>query len=382
MESAALSIIPFGIFFAGSFKYGWQPHWINGRASCLQARNKQEQEDGILATSKNSQVRKYGGALLSGPVSRSDDTIRVHRLARDGHATEKEFLRAILQDRETIQKSQEGFAFVSSGQCDWLDILRPIALSFQGFQKRATAGEDSAGPVTRWFRTNTFYRRPLVSGRISANGDELGHWLPPVPAGNPKGVAFLPGPYSFARLVEDSYYKNGKGLSLDYSSAIAKNIPGMAKLGYGCILFLEPSVGYDISLGGQFKPDWIISSLAEIKRSCPQMALGVHFPLADAKQVLPALENSAADIFGIDAIYTGFRGIKTSKQVLLGVVDGARAGIESADYLAKQSSLFLEETGFSGTYYLGCNDRLSDVPFQSAIGKIRALASFKPGGAA
>lgn len=334
--------------------------------------------DGITSAPKTSRDFEYGGAILSGQVSRSANTIKMHRLVRDGYAKLEEFKKAIRLDQELILGSQKNFAFASAGQSDWLDMLRPLAWSFRGFQKRASGGEDSVGPVCRWFRTNTFYRKPSVTGKIEASGDELSPWLLQLNASSANGVVFLLGPYSFARLVEDSYYKNEGELALDYSNAIAKCLPKLSERGYGCILLLEPAVGYDISRKAFSNPDWMLPALAKIKNGGAKTRLGVHFPLADSKYALPIVEDSAADIVGIDAIYTDFKDVRTEKDVLLGAVDGARMGIESQEYLAGQAALFLKEAEFSGTYYLGCNDRLFDVPFEIAIEKIRALSSFKP----
>jgi hypothetical protein len=55
--------------------------------------------------------------------------------------------------------------------------------------------------VTRWFRTNTFYRKPLVSGRIKCAGSELAKIMPLV---GENSVIFLPSPYSLAKLVENN----------------------------------------------------------------------------------------------------------------------------------------------------------------------------------
>ena len=332
--------------------------------------------DSNLKKSQDGYV--YKGAMLCGQVSRSVDTIKVHRLVRDGHVNQEEFRKAIMQDQKSILESQKNFAFVSAGQPDWLDILRPLAWTLQGFQKRSSTGEDSVGPVTRWFRTNTFYRKPLVGGKIeSIKGDESSAWLPKLKG---HGVVFLPGPYSFTKLVENSYYKTDKDLALDYSQAIAKNVANLNELGYECILLLEPAVGVDLFRGTFSKPSWLNQALARIKNAGTKtVKLGVHFPLANAKHVLPLVEHSVADFIGIDGIYTDFKDIKTGKDILLGIVDGARAMIEADKYLAKQTALFLENAEFSGTYYLGPTDRLFDVPFEVAMKKIRALATFKPG---
>ena len=82
-------------------------------------------------------------------------------------------------------------------ESDWLDLLRPLAKSFSGFERRTSTGEDAVGPISRWFRTNTFYRKPNVEGKLESNGGELSSFLPKIE----KGVFFALGPYTFTSLV-------------------------------------------------------------------------------------------------------------------------------------------------------------------------------------
>ncbi|MFH1750435.1 MAG: hypothetical protein ABH863_02030 [Candidatus Micrarchaeota archaeon] len=312
---------------------------------------------------------KYLGAMLTGAVSRSDKTAAAHRALRDGHAGKSEFEKAIESDRSQIIASQKGFAFISGGQSDWLDILRPLAHGLMGFEKRRTSGEDAIGPVTRWFRTNTFYRKPTVVGQLQSVGSEISGALPEIA----NGIAFLLGPYSFSRLVENNYYKTDAELMRDYMHAIAANLPQLHEKGYRCLLFLEPSISDAISSGNLKAPTGYPEALGLVAGA--GFALGVHFPLADGALAAPLLEGAAVDFIGIDGIHTEFSNISTRKDMLLGIVDGSRAGIEDADLLKGEISRFLNEANFSGRYYIGPNDRLFDVPFGIALEKIRALAA-------
>ena len=63
--------------------------------------------------------------MLAGISSRSSNTSKVHRLYRDGYATASELRAAFDSDAREILSKQREFAFVSGGQVDWLDILRP-----------------------------------------------------------------------------------------------------------------------------------------------------------------------------------------------------------------------------------------------------------------
>ncbi len=311
----------------------------------------------------------FNGAVLAGIVSRSPETIRVHRLLRDGYSTKEKFLDSIKKDEEKIISAQEkGFAFVSGGQLSWLDLLRPLASSFKGFEKKSSQGEDSIGPVTRWYSTNTFYRKPSITKKISSTGKELSEFLPEIR----KGIVFLLGPYSFAKLTENAFYKNKKKLVLDYSKAIAENAVDLRKKGYKAILFSEPSFGFD-SLKGKFDESLWVNEFAEpLKKK--GIFVGVNFPSADASKAIPLVEGTSFDFIGIDAIHSDFSRIKTEKDVLLGVVDGSRIGIESPKQIKKIVGNFKEKAEFSGNYYIGTDDRLFDVPFEQGMQKIEVLS--------
>jgi methionine synthase II (cobalamin-independent) len=104
------------------------------------------------------------------------------------------------------------------------------------------------------------------------------------------------------------------------------------------------------------------------------MKLGINFPKAEAEEVVPIIEDSRVDFIGIDLLYsTGFK-VKTSKDLLLGAVDGDRVRVESLENIKHVTNRFLESAKFFGSYYIGPNDRLYDVPFDFALEKIETLS--------
>ncbi len=307
--------------------------------------------------------------MLTGQVSRSEKVASVHRLFRDGFASYGEFQQAIDEDRKEIVKEQQGFRFISGGQADWLDLLRPVAEHFRGFEKRSSSGEDAVGPVTRWFRTNTFYRMPKVTGKIGVPGAELSKYLPKI-EGN--GLLILPGPYSLERLVENVFYRDRKELIRDYITAISAIIPSLKVGGCSCILFSEPYVGYDLSRNQFDASNDIEGVFAAMNKN--GIITGIHFPLVNGKTAIPLFENADVDFFGVDCIYSDLDKIRTQKDLLLGIVDGARAGIEKKSQVLENINQFLKNSSFSGNYYIGPNDRLFDVPFDIAIKKMKLLS--------
>ncbi len=309
---------------------------------------------------------EYLGAVLTGQLPRSSHTVNLHRATRDGHASESEFSNAIAADQNDFINAQSNFAFTTGGQLDWLDLLRPVALTFSGFKKRSSTGEDAVGPVTRWFRTNTFYRKPLVESKLQCTGSELTPFFP----GLNNGIAFFLGPYSFCNLVENEFYQEKFEMALDYCKCIARTAHELKALGYKCTLLVEPAVGYELSKNNSV--NYPIESLGTLNG-----INGVHFPLVPGQQVIPFVEESKVNFIGIDCIYTDPIKVCTEKDLLLGVIDGNRTGIEDVELVKKQLQLFEEKSKFSGRYYTGPNDRLFDVPFETAIEKINLLAKIK-----
>jgi methionine synthase II (cobalamin-independent) len=334
---------------------------------------------------------KFLGSMLTGLVSRSSSAAKMHRLFRDGKATKSNFNAAITSDSEKIISRQKNFAFVSGGQLDWLDIIRPIAVYFGGFEWiynkafKYTTNDNSShigianlaeygtvGPVTRWFRTNTFYRKPHVTGRINCTGNELAEIMPKI---GDNSVIFLPSPYSLAMLIENRFYDNLGDLAKEYAKAIAKSAPKLREKGYGCILLLEPSVGYSLFSTSYKLPEWFCESISLAKTS--DIKLGINFPKTEAEEVVPIIEDSKVDFVGIDLLFsTGFK-VKTSKDLLLGAVDGDQVRVESSDNIRHAVNRCLESAVFSGSYYIGPNDRLYDVPFDFALSKIETLSQLR-----
>src|SRR3989338_6427254 len=287
------------------------------------------------------------GAMLCGQVSRSNAVVVAHRALRDGYGTPEAFDSALAADREQIVSHQKGFAYVSGGQADWLDLLRPLCKTWSGFERRETQGEDAVGPVTRWFRTNTFYRKPRVVGRLGCRGDELASVLPKLD----RGVVFLLGPFSFLSLVENSFYSDDPDrLVSDYTDAVVRSLPALSAKGYSCVLWLEPAVAHAQSRKSFEKPE----NLSSLYPSLENFKSGIHFPLADAGTFLSFLEDSAADFLGVDCRYTSPRSIQTEKDVLFGVSDADRIHVETPSEIQKVLRPILEKsTHFSGRYFVG-----------------------------
>jgi methionine synthase II (cobalamin-independent) len=151
------------------------------------------------------------------------------------------------------------------------------------------------------------------------------------------------------------------------------SLDSLRKKGYVCIFFVEPFVGYDFSNDISSLPNWYEDSLS-ISHESDTTKIGAHFPKSEMEIITPRVEKSTMDFIGLDMLYSSGYRIKTSKDVFLGVIDGARFGLESLEEIRKLVQYFLDSAKFSGNYYIGPNDRLYDIPFDLAVKKIETLA--------
>src|SRR5580692_11206649 len=91
---------------------------------------------------------------LTGIHSRSEDSVRVSRDFERGRATKELLDRTFQEDATNLVKLQEDSNIdrVSDGQLLWQDFLRPFSENFGGLK----GGAD----LSRWFDTNSFFRKP------------------------------------------------------------------------------------------------------------------------------------------------------------------------------------------------------------------------------
>src|SRR5690348_9811383 len=99
---------------------------------------------------------------LAGIYPRSERLIELTRAYERAKTSWSEVEAQIGQEIRELVKLQDslGFKHVSDGALGWQDQLRPIARSLKGVE--------SGTRYSRWFDTNTFYQKPIVTGKVAA----------------------------------------------------------------------------------------------------------------------------------------------------------------------------------------------------------------------
>src|SRR3989304_1544347 len=102
-------------------------------------------------------------AHLTGIFPRSEELITATRAFERGRADKSALDRLFEEEAQRLValEGEHGLDSVTDGLLRWQDLLRPLADELPGVH---------AGPVTRWFDNNSFYRRPVIEAPLEPVG--------------------------------------------------------------------------------------------------------------------------------------------------------------------------------------------------------------------
>src|SRR6266581_3473347 len=151
---------------------------------------------------------------LAGIHPRSEKLIELTRLYERARTSWNQVGAQLEHETRELIKLQESLSFrhFSDGALGWQDQLRPIARSLKGVE--------SGTRYSRWFDTNTFYQKPVVTGEIS-----LGEYRPgelirsDLSSTSARWKVVLPGPYTFSELSESKFNQDKNDLILSVARA-------------------------------------------------------------------------------------------------------------------------------------------------------------------
>lgn len=160
---------------------------------------------------------------------------------RRGTIKKEEYEDLVERKIEKIIRFQEecGIDYYNSGSYSWDDIFSPF---FEG----GLSGVERDGLI-RFFDNNTYYRRPIIVGRLEYLRSSTKPTIEAAlkHAANPKRLkAFMPGPYTFASLSENSFYPSMEALLRDVSEVLKAELEELLKTGVGYVEVHDPSLGW------------------------------------------------------------------------------------------------------------------------------------------
>jgi len=307
---------------------------------------------------------------LSGVFPRSEKLIDATRAAVRGNLPQAEVDATLRRDIESLVSLQEesDLDALVDGQLNWQDLFRPFNELLTGIDP---------GSLTRWFDNNTFYRKPIVVGKVSLKTRDLQQYfrsdlLPKVSVKK----AILPGPFTFSQLSENRTYSSLSDLANDLARALQGVVTALQERGYGYFQFNEPS----ICAPSRTQPELEIAKHAY--ETCAQGIGGksiIQTYFGDASRVIETLLDFPVDSIGIDFYATSLDSLKEydfNKVLGCGCVDGRNSLLETPTELKTFVSR-VRESLEPPDIYLTPNCDLEFLPQTVAEKKVRLLGETK-----
>ena len=308
----------------------------------------------------------------TGSYPRVGDTPEQQRLRRAHHEREQgqlgteAFTR--LQDEVTEEVVREqlaaGVELPTDGQIRWADGLSYLAANLNGV---------SVNGLLRFFDTNTYFRQPVVTGRLTRRGPLFSHDYRQAAraAGRPL-KAVLTGPYTMARgSILEGGYRSIHALALAYAAVLAQEVAELAEEGAPVIQVDEPAIlrhRADLAILGE-----ALVVLARGKGAA-RLSLATYF--ADAVPIYDDLQELTIDLLHLDFTYSpalgraiGERG--ASKALSLGLIDARNTRMETRETVFP----VLDQVGrrLRTPAHLAPSAGLEYLPRDRARGKLEAM---------
>ncbi len=308
---------------------------------------------------------------LTGPFPRSEALVAATRDLDRGRATAEvvEDLYGRTESEVVALERRLGFDTVTGGYLRWPDLFRPFAETWEGF---------TVGPLTRWFETNTFFRQPILHAPPSRVKGAIAARLPPAVRAEPgRAGVLLPGPYTFAGLLENRSGETEEALVHRLGRLLADEVRELAGTGYVTFQFSEP-------LLVDRPPERALAEAVVAAYASVHAAAGGATSLvwtygADATPAFPLLDRLPVSAVGIDLAETDWESVPASpdrRGLGLGVVDPRTTLVEEASDVVRIVHA-LKDRRRPSVVWLGPGGPLDLVPWEPATRKLHLLPAVR-----
>ncbi|MFB6117722.1 5-methyltetrahydropteroyltriglutamate--homocysteine methyltransferase [Halosegnis sp.] len=271
---------------------------------------------------------------------------------------------------ELIELQQSaGLDRIGEGQARWDDNLaHPLAVH----ENVETRG------IVRYYDNNNFYREPVVTGELTADGDVAAE-LAAAAEQTDDLQAVLPGPYTLAELATDEHY----GTEAEFLEAVAEFLATEAAEfpAHETLLLAEPSLVTNPPGDGL---DAQVSEAVDAVAGAVDSDVVVQpFYGALEEKVYAHLLDADVEAVGFDLVSDHETNVYnaqeygTTDSVGLGVVDGQNTLVEEPETVRERFDWFDEQVPAS-TFeraYLTSNTELFYLPVNKATEKLETLAT-------
>jgi len=226
-----------------------------------------------------------------------------------------------------------GVDVTNDGLVRWDDLLSPFARAWSGVEP---------GPLERFYDNNTYFRQPVIDGRIVTDGRSLVRDYEFAAGVAKKQLkAAIPGPLTFGTLAaRDEQYGSLEERVLAIADATGRETAGLKAAGATMIDIEDPAV--------VASPQHIeLAREAYGRFADPDLALTLVTYFFPADAVLESLASFPVAGIGIDVRSrdtTAFDRLDAfrTQNIVLGVVDARNTRLETADEVARYAERALK----------------------------------------
>jgi methionine synthase II (cobalamin-independent) len=309
---------------------------------------------------------------LGGIHPRSEQLIELTRSYDRGKTDLASVEKQIQQDTVELVNLQRDLRFenLSDGAFYWQDQLRPIIESL--------AGVTTGTRYSRWFDTNTFYKKPTVNGKIGVGRFDPQRFIrTDLLPRSARWKVNLVGPYTFSELAENLHYQTKTDLVSDIARAENEIVRKLSASGVSEFQISEPCLVYRPHREEPLSNNELESALAALHTIVEGVdaSFSVQTYFGDATTILSHLLNLPVDGVGLDLFETDYvhARINTGKEIVLGIVDARESNIEEPSWIAETATRVSKHI-VSDRIVLAPNSDLKFVPQKIADAKTRSLA--------
>jgi methionine synthase II (cobalamin-independent) len=304
-------------------------------------------------------------AYLGGIAARSERYMRDHWSAAKGFIGPAELLAsARREEADHVALQQEaGLDLLAPALVRWEDLFRPLLRDGSG----ATAGQ-----LTRYFETNTFFRQPLVKGSLDPAPPASWFEAFGLPAGKP-WVLTLPSPYDFAvRAKDERKGSSVRQLAVEAGEALRPVVESAVKRGAALVRFHDPSIAYGRSHGrdvAAFAEGLAAAAKGHEPISTLHVTNGDPFSVPEALQANPLGGLSIEDPGRAPSRLE----LPNGTRLTVSVVRGEESLVEDPAQAAETAAGLAQRLGL-GLFGITNGWDLDHVPHAIAARKVQALA--------
>lgn len=306
---------------------------------------------------------KVSGHLV-GPQPRSEELMKAYRDHVKGKLAKHvldDLIRKEVEENIRVQLENE-FTVIIDGMLNWHDLLRPFAERLNGVK---------VGGLARWFDNNTFYKQPVIVGKVERTRPILDGMLfydlvPPK-----RFKVIVPDPYTFSKLSVNKSYRRFEDLVYDVAEAIAEEIRTLPAVH---VQLTAPSLVYEKLPKVEIE---LAMNVIDIIRRRYGGMLSIHTCFGRVGNAMPELLDFPVDMIGVDMTVTPFKDLKDydfTKILGIGCVDARNTIIETPDEIVSYVTKVLSETSVKQVY-VSPSSGLEFLPNVVANVKIRNIGS-------